>query len=322
MVPLLAVLLSSPVAAQPSTAGKAVPILARGPWPHLPVDQGHPPAGISQQRAIRSERELTEVAGAHALPAVTRALGVKGIDFQKQMLLAVTGPRQPLVGVSGGGPPSAPARVEVARVARDAGGQVMTVSWRLVPRGAEILTAPLAAVLVDRFDGRVEFARLPDGKEKAAAGKGVKIHARAFWPDGWKGESPPRQWVVRSYAELIDPRLDAPEPVLERMRQESLARYLKALKVKAIDFNKQMLVGASGGTQPAGARVEITRVAHGGGRLTVHWKLHPPKAGAAPAELTHPAEVVLVERFAGDIQFDPPAPKQPGRPGPRPLGRD
>src|SRR5947208_10823878 len=175
MLPLLAVLLSSPVAAQPTAEGKAVAILARGPWPHLPVDQGHPPAGVPQQRAIRSERELTEVAGAHALPAVVRALGVKGIDFKKQMLIAVTGPRQPLVGVSGGGPPSAPARVEVVRVERDGGGQVMTVSWRLVPRGTEILTAPLAAVLVDRFDGRVEFARLPEGKEKAAAGEAVKI---------------------------------------------------------------------------------------------------------------------------------------------------
>ena len=105
------------------------------------------------------------------------------------------------------------------------------------------------------------------------------------------------------------------------MRRESLARYLKALNVQAIDFDKQMIVGASAGTQPGGARVAVTKVESGGGVLTVHWKLHAAPAGQAAA-LTHPAEVVLVERFAGDVRFDPPAPKQKGRPGPRPGGRD
>ena len=44
-----------------------------------------------------------------------------------------------------------------------------------------------------------------------------------------------------------------------------------------IDFDKQMIVGAGGGTQPAGARVEITGLSLADGRLTVKWKLHQIK---------------------------------------------
>src|SRR5262249_13239685 len=125
MLSLLAILLTPAMTTQPPAAGKAVTILARGAWPHQPAYQGAPPAAVVQQRASRSGRELAEVAGAHALPAVTRALGVKDIDFTRHMLLAVTGTRQPLVGVSGGGPPSAPSRVEVAGVVQGDAGKVM-----------------------------------------------------------------------------------------------------------------------------------------------------------------------------------------------------
>lgn len=212
MLTLWATLLSCSLTAGPPQGGKTVRVLARGAWPHLPTHLSAPAAGGAQQRAIRSPKELARVAGAHALPAVTRALKVAAINFDKQMLLVVTGSVQPLVGVSGGGPPSAPSRVEVARVAKDDAGKVMTVYWRFVPRGPEILTAPLAAVLVERFEGRVEFARLaePPAGAKAPAGQGVKILARAFWPDGWKAEAPQQQWAIRSYGELIDPRLAAP----------------------------------------------------------------------------------------------------------------
>jgi hypothetical protein len=36
------------------------------------------------------------------------------------------------------------------------------------------------------------------------------------------------------------------------MRKENAARYTKALKVDAIDFGKQMILGVSGGVQPSG----------------------------------------------------------------------
>src|SRR5438094_8363136 len=117
----------------------------------------------------------------------------------------------------------------------------MVVNWRLVPRGKDqpVLTRPLEAVLIEKFDGAVSFNKLPpadkSGKDPPVAGKEVQVVARAFWPDGWKPEAPRQEWVVRDYAALIDPRLRAPEPVLERMRAEAATRYAKALGVKEID---------------------------------------------------------------------------------------
>jgi hypothetical protein len=104
---------------------------------------------------------------------------------------------------------------------------------------------------------------------------------------------------------LIDPRLRAPEPVLERMRAEAKARYAKALGVADIDFAKQMVVGVSGGVQPAGARVEITRAAAtaDGKVLTVYWRLVPAGKDSPAAGVAHPAGVALLDRFAGDIRF-------------------
>ena len=114
---------------------------------------------------------------------------------------------------------------------------------------------------------------------RKARGKEVKVLARAFWPDGWRAEKPARQWVVRRYEDLIDPRLKAPEEVLERMRREAAGRYAKALKVDAIDFTKDMIVGVSGGVRPTGGyHVEVTKVEAdaAGKRLTVHWRLSAP----------------------------------------------
>ncbi len=89
------------------------------------------------------------------------------------------------------------------------------------------------------------------------------------------------------------------------MRAEAKARYAKALKVDGIDFTKQMVVGVSGGVQPAGGRVEITRAETdaAGKALTVYWRLHPAAKDKPAARIEHPAEVVLLDRFAGDIRF-------------------
>jgi hypothetical protein len=293
--------------------GVPAKILARGAWPHLPT---HASAGIGTDRApitrvIRSAAELSKAAGDGARVTTAKAFKVPAIDFEKYMILAVEDGTQPMVGVSGGGPPSAPYTVSIVRIDRVEGEKALVVRWRRLPRGKdEILTRPLAAVLVERTDDKVRFDRLPDphAKEKdsePAAGKEVTAAARAFWADGWPPEAPRKEWFVRSEEELIDPRLRAPEPVLERMRAEAKARYMKALKVDSIDFAKQMVVGVSGGVQPAGARVEVTRAETdaAGKTLTVYWKLHPASKDKPADGIAHPAEVLLLSRFAGDIQF-------------------
>jgi len=295
--------------------GRDVKIIARGAWPHLPT---HASAGIGTDRehhlwVIRDGVELARRAGGtNARITVPKALKVEAIDFKKYMLVVVEDGTQPMVGTSGGAPPSALYAVEVYRIDcdRDDAAKTMTVHYRLVPRGKDqaVLTRPLEAVLVERFDGQVKFNKLPPadkpGKEPESLGKAEKLVARAFWPDGWPPEAPRQEWVIRNYADLIDPRLRAPEPVLERMRAENAAKYAKALGVKEIDFTKQMVVGVSGGVQPAGARVEVTRVAADAkGNLTVSWKLHPPNSGEKVEGVAHAAEVILIDRTDGAVKF-------------------
>lgn len=292
---------------------RAVEVLARGDWPHLPT---HAPAGIGTDRepqrwVVRTPEELAKAAGPGALVTVPKTLKVGRIDFGKQMLLAVGDGTQPQVGVSGGGPPSALYAVSITSVERDEKANTLAVRWRRVPRDQDgpVLSRPLEAVLVPKFDGEVKFDRLPPSDQPGAkgpppAGTVVEPVARALWPDGWSPEAPRREWTVRSEDELIDPRLRAPEPVLERMRAEARARYEKALKVDRIDFDKQMVVGVSAGVRPAGTRVEVTKVrAESDGKtLTVTWREVPP--GPKPAEgIAHPAEVVVIEKFPGTVRF-------------------
>jgi hypothetical protein len=290
--------------------GRPVKILARGAWPHLPthVDTGTP---AQRQWAIRTAEQLAKGAGKGSLLPVPKALGLAKLDFTQHMLLVVEDGTQPLVGVSGGGAPSAPSVIEIRRIAVDEAGKTMTVSWQLTPRGKDspIITRPLLAVVVKRFDGDVKFDKLPTNpdaaKEKPAGGKESPILAQALWPDGWPAEAPRKEWVIRSEQELIDRRLRAPEHVLEEMRKKALAQYTKALRVDEIDFSRQMIVGVSGGVQESGVRVEVLRaeVNPKGTTMTIHWSLQPALAGGKESEIAHPAEVLLLDQFEGEVQF-------------------
>jgi hypothetical protein len=127
----------------------------------------------------------------------------------------------------------------------------------------------------------------------------TKIIARASWTHARADVKSPGkdkvQLVIRSAAEL-----DA--AVTTAAGRANLA---KELKVKEIDWAKQMLVVVSGGTQRKGGfRVEVTGLEMKGETLTVKWKITPPK-GLATQAFTHPAEVVLIPAFAGKVVFDP-----------------
>ena len=92
--------------------GRAVKILGRGPWPHLPT---HASAGIGTDRAaitraIRTPDELAKAAGSGAGITAAKSFKLSSIDFDKTMILAIEDGTQPMVGVSGGSPPSAPTR--------------------------------------------------------------------------------------------------------------------------------------------------------------------------------------------------------------------
>jgi hypothetical protein len=83
-------------------------------------------------------------------------------------------------------------------------------------------------------------------------------------------------------------------------------------KVDAIDWKKHMVIVIYGGEQPTGGnRVELKSLDVKDGRLTVHWKLNRPAPDAIVTQTrTYPTLVLLVDRFEGDVAFDPAPPKK------------
>jgi hypothetical protein len=308
------------VSVRTQAGGADLKIVAQGDWPHVAVvTQGAFGKG-RQLLVLRSAKELAQAAGERVLPVLAQHLGLAAADFDKHMLIVVADFSQPMVGVSGGGPPSALFRTEIQQVQVDAAGKVLTVYWRFVPRGPmdAIISAPVAVALVPKFEGEVNFVRLqtPGGKgppgedaaiPKAPEGKEVKALGKVYWPNGWQAEAPAQQWIIRTYNELIPPGLAAPEHVLEEMRKANAAKYAKALKVAAIDFQKTMIVGVSGGVQPtSGYGVEMVKVEKtpNGPGLTVFWKLRTPALVEAVLPMPmHPAAVALVPQHAGKVTF-------------------
>jgi hypothetical protein len=132
----------------------------------------------------------------------------------------------------------------------------------------------------------------------------VKILGRGNWKAPATQGAPARQLVIRTaseYAKSVGTR-ESPQVALKNLSQE--------MKVD-VDWNKHMLIVVTAGAQPTGGyRVEITDLRQSGETMTVHWKLHKPMPGAlTTSALTHPAEMVLVEKFSGKVVFDPPAGK-------------
>lgn len=144
------------------------------------------------------------------------------------------------------------------------------------------------------------------GGEPNEGGK-LKVHA----------QTPARQGntsgVVRSAKELAERAGSTPE--------EATANLAKALKVEKIDWDKQMVVVISGGVQRTGGySVALQGLDVKDKTLTVRWKLNTPRPGGIVTQaLTHPALTVLVDRFDGEVRFDPPPPtnKRPGLDRPR-----
>jgi hypothetical protein len=145
---------------------------------------------------------------------------------------------------------------------------------------------------------------------RAQETKEVKNPPQAPWPyaranaDGvGKGAT---TLIIRSEEELIKAS-GLPGDGRTRMQ---LADFLqKAFKLDKVDYDKQMLVVITGGTQPSGGfRLEAQKVVADGKTLTIHWKLHAPK-DVATAVITHPATLVLVDRSNGEIRFEPPVGK-------------
>src|SRR5262249_4458531 len=85
------------------------------------------------------------------------------------------------------------------------------------------------------------------------------------------------------------------------------AHVASRLKVESINWNKQMLIAISGGLQKTtGYAVELRALNRKSGKLVVRWRLNAPTPGSAVEEVkTYPDLVILVDRFDGEVVFDP-----------------
>jgi hypothetical protein len=133
----------------------------------------------------------------------------------------------------------------------------------------------------------------------ADAEQTVKVQASAPWTyakaDVNAKAPDAKQLVIKSADDLGKNVPDA------KKAAESLA---KSLKVKSINWDKQMLIVVTAGTKRTGGfKVEVTDVKTKGDVLTVSYKVTPP-SGVATQAFTHPGTVVLVPQHKGKVVFE------------------
>jgi hypothetical protein len=138
----------------------------------------------------------------------------------------------------------------------------------------------------------------------------MKVIARGSWGQSQvnTGElRTPKLLVIRKAEDLANlapyNRLDALPGIVGKNATADLA---KDLKVKDIDWSKQMVVIVLAGMKPSGGHgVEVTGVKVVKGVLKVSWKAIAPD-GIATAVITFPSQAVLLPAFAGKVEADPP----------------
>jgi hypothetical protein len=288
-------------------AGKALKIIARADWRYESARPDGPKTG--RQLVIRSAAELVaatpfsrldapqEVVERMAGAELAKALKVDRIDWQKQMLVAVT------AGVKSTGGWT----VEIVSVR--AADKIAAVHSKVnAPKGAvtTAFTHPGQVALVERFDGKIVFAAAEPAKAKqetkkpAAAPGEVKVLARSS--AGILPKVSGHQ-VIRNGNELAK-ALGGIED------KAAAARVVAALKGPELDWQRHTLLVISGGVQRTGGyAVELQGLEVKDKVLVVRWKLKRPGPGDIVTQaITHPTLILMVNRFDGEVRFDPPAP--------------
>jgi len=115
-----------------------------------------------------------------------------------------------------------------------------------------------------------------------------------------------KQIAVESAADLVKavPEWAKSKAKAEVVEKQATASLAKALKVKGIDWDKQMLLVVTAGTKSTGGyKVEVTDMTVKGDTMTVTYKVTPP-SGFATQAFTHPGTVVLVPKHKGKVVFE------------------
>jgi hypothetical protein len=143
-----------------------------------------------------------------------------------------------------------------------------------------------------------------DAQPGGADAKLLKIQASAPIPLAGKN----KHSIIRSAKELL--AAQGGKDAGDEAEKAATAKLAKALKLEAIDWSKQMVIGINGGTRPTGGySVEVISATVQNNKLTIYWKLNTPKPGQPVTQaLTHPAQTVVIDRYEGPVEFNPAMP--------------
>ena len=136
------------------------------------------------------------------------------------------------------------------------------------------------------------FAAVEDTGEKAQE---IKVYAKV--PSGMYRKTQ----VMRTEKEL---NLATP---IGGKKYDIVKKTAGILRVDSIDLKKQMVIVVYGGEQRTGAHsVELKSLEVKDKKLVVHWKLNSPGPDDIVTQaITYPELVILVDRFDGEVVFDP-----------------
>ncbi len=137
----------------------------------------------------------------------------------------------------------------------------------------------------------------------------VKPLARGTWPAPKFGaeRGKPKGIIARSAIDVVSNTFHVLRVAgMDTTEADATRDLANALKVKSIDWKKQMAVAVLGGQRGSNAyRVEITGLYVEKGTLKVSWMLHKGPRGGDDV-ITHPSACVLIPRHDGKVVFDPP----------------
>ncbi len=134
---------------------------------------------------------------------------------------------------------------------------------------------------------------LDSKQQKSGKGQKTGVYSQAYYNflSSQPGQKP-IQRVIRH-----------PKELKSLSKKANLDRLLKALKVKKINWDKQMLVVVSAGSRPTGGWRVVVRSANvNQGKMLINYSVMAPK-GIVTQAFTHPAAIALVDRFDGPFQF-------------------
>ncbi len=166
------------------------------------------------------------------------------------------------------------------------------------------------------WPGRLELlgAAMPadPSKKPVPVTAGPRVQARYHWQATVDGDGAPQQVVVTDAEGLVKAIGDPDKAKDAGIQEKTVESLAQSFKVKAIDWNKQMVVVVGGGVQPSnGFTVDVPSIDKKGDNLVVRWKVQKPKPGTSVTEVkSQPTLAILIDKSAAEVQFDPPTDKK------------